>query len=148
MSIKRLRHNAIVELVKAGSVESQEGLARELRRMGMNVSQSTLSRDIRELGLAKSGRVYTVTPTNTRGGSNPTLRRILDEFLLQVDSVQQTLVLKTRPGNAATVAQAIDDAEWPEIAGTIAGEDTIFALCRSKGDVGRLQERIRKLLTQ
>ncbi len=145
MSIKRLRHNAIVELVKAGRVESQEGLARELHQMGMNVSQSTLSRDIRELGLAKSGDVYTLAPTPARRGS-PTLRRILDEFLLQVDGVHQTLVLKTGPGNAATVAQALDDAEWPEIVGTIAGEDTIFMLCRSKGDVRRLQERIRKLL--
>ena len=145
MLIKRKRQDTILELVRRQRIDSQQQLADALERQGFQVSQSTLSRDIRELGLIKAGNVYTVRQGAPRHNADQTLRLVLREFLVETDSVAETLVLKTARGTAATVADALDDTRWEGIVGTIAGENTIFVLCRSAEVVHGLRERIRAL---
>lgn len=142
---KRARQNAILELVRQNRVDSQQQLAVELRVMGFEVSQSTLSRDIRELGLIKMGNAYAVRQGAPRRTSDQTLRLVMREFLVDVDSVDHIMVLKTTTGTAATVADALDGAQWAGIAGTLAGENTIFVLCRSAGAVAEIRRRIATL---
>lgn len=144
--MKKLRQNTILELVRAGKIASQDDLMRELRAQNIRVSQATLSRDIQELGLAKSGGVYAAVDQTVSKASGESLRHIFGEFLLDIDVAGNILVLKTGPGNAATVAHALDDASWPEVLGTLAGDDTIFAALRSASHGRKLVRRIRKLL--
>jgi len=145
MPTKRDRQNSILELVRRHRIDSQQQLADALGRRGFEVSQSTLSRDIRELGLVKVGNVYAIRQGGPRHGTDQTLRLVLGEFLLEIDRVDQIMVLKTTRGTAATVADALDGARWEGIVGTIAGEDTIFVLCRSGAVVTDLRNRIREL---
>jgi transcriptional regulator of arginine metabolism len=142
---KQTRQNAILELVRGNRIESQEQLQEALEARGVEVSQSTLSRDIRELGLVKVGSTYTVRQGAPRHNTEQTLRLVLREFLVDIDSVEQILVLKTASGSAATVTDALDNARWEGIVGTIAGENTIFVLCRSAAIVGELRKTIREM---
>jgi transcriptional regulator of arginine metabolism len=121
---------------------------RGLKARHIEVSQSTLSRDIQELRLAKTGGMYTVVegePTAPKQ-SDESLRRIIREFLLDVVVANTIVVVKTGPGHASTVSQALDEAGWPEAIGTIAGENTIFIAARSVKDAKRLERRVRELL--
>jgi transcriptional regulator of arginine metabolism len=145
MPAKRARQTAILALVRQHRIDSQQQLADELGRQGLDVSQSTLSRDIRELGLVKAGNAYIVRPGGPRRNADHTLRLVLREFLVDVDSVERMMVLKTTSGSANTVADALEGARWEGVAGTIAGEDTIFVLCRSLSVVADLRGRIREL---
>jgi transcriptional regulator of arginine metabolism len=145
--MKRHRHNAILELVRSGEIASQDDLMRGLKARNIAVSQSTLSRDIQELGLAKAGGIYTVVdgeqPVPHSEGS---LARIIREFMIGIDVAQNIVVVKTGPGHASTVSQSLDEAGWPEWVGSIAGENTVFAVARSSKDAKKLEERLRKLL--
>ena len=145
MGTKRDRQNSILELVRQNRIESQQALATELGQRGYEVSQATLSRDIQELGLVKVGNAYVVAGGEVRRTSPQALRRILRDYLVDVDSVPPLLVLKTSTGNAGTVADAVDFAGWSRIVGTIAGDDTIFVLCRSADDVAAILARIEDL---
>lgn len=145
MASKRARQNAILDLVRRNRIESQEHLAQALHDQGFDVSQSTLSRDIRALGLVKIGNTYAVREDTPRHSTEQTLRLVLREFLVDTDGVDHFLVVKTARGTAATVADALDAARWPGVVGTLAGENTIFILCRSSGVVADLRKRIRDL---
>ena len=145
--MKRLRHKAILDIIRSGEIGSQEELMRGLEARHIEVSQSTLSRDIQELRLAKTGGVYTVVDSEPASKpSDESVRRILREFLVEVDVAQNIVVVKTGPGHASTVSQAIDETGWPEAIGTIAGENTVFIAVRSERDGKRLERRIRELL--
>ena len=145
--MRRHRHNAILELVRSGEITSQEDLIRGLKARDISVSQSTLSRDIQELRIAKAGGAYTVVDAEPAvQHSEGSLARIIREFMVDVDVAQNILVVKTGPGHASTVSQALDEAGWPEWVGSIAGENTIFALARSAKDAKKLEGRLRKLL--
>lgn len=145
--MKRLRHNAILELVRAGEIASQEDLMRGLKARHIDVSQSTLSRDIQELRLAKTGGVYAVVDSEQAGKPpEDSWRHIIREFLVDVDVAQNIVVVKTGPGHASTVSQALDETGWPEAIGTIAGENTVFIAVRSEKDGKKLEHRIRELL--
>jgi transcriptional regulator of arginine metabolism len=144
--MKRLRHKAILDLVRTGEIASQEELIRGLRERNIEVSQSTLSRDIQVLRLAKTGGFYTVVEGEPARPSEESLRRILSEFLQDISLAQNLVVLKTGPGHASTVSQAIDDAAWPENIGSIAGENTVFIAVRSPRDGQKLERRLRELL--
>jgi transcriptional regulator of arginine metabolism len=146
MITKRLRQNTITKIVGSMEIDSQESLARELRNRGVQVSQSTLSRDIAELGLAKAGNVYITGIPEVPRTSDHTLRLVLREFVAAIDSVEYFLILKTATGSASSVAEALDERGWGEIAGTIAGDNTIFVLCRSVRAVNRVQARIQEFL--
>jgi transcriptional regulator of arginine metabolism len=145
MVSKRTRQNAILELVRRHRIESQDHLAQALHNQGFEVSQSTLSRDIRALGLVKIGNAWAVREDAPRHSTEQTLRLVLREFLVDTDGVDQFLVVKTARGTASTVADALDEARWPGVVGTIAGENTIFILCRSAATVADLRKRIREL---
>ena len=146
--MKRKRHKAILELVRSGSVASQEELIGGLKSRNIAVSQSTLSRDIQELRLAKTGGVYTAGDIEAAAArpSEESLRRIIREFLVDVDVAQNIVVVKTGSGHASTVSQALDDAGWPESVGSIAGDNTVFVAARSARDGERLARRLRELL--
>jgi transcriptional regulator of arginine metabolism len=145
--VKRLRHNAILELVRSGEIASQEDLMRGLKSRNIDVSQSTLSRDIQELRLAKAGGHYTVVDSETAiQHSEGSLNRIMSEFMVDIDVAQNIVVVKTGPGHASTVSQALDEAGWPEWVGSIAGENTVFVVARSSRDAKKLEQRLRRLL--
>lgn len=145
--MKRHRHNAILDLVRSGEIASQDDLMRGLKARNIAVSQSTLSRDIQELGLAKAGGIYTVVEGEPAvPHSEGSLARIIRDFMVDTDVAQNIVVVKTGPGHASTVSQALDEAGWPEWVGSIAGDNTIFAVTRSSKDAKKLEERLRQLL--
>jgi transcriptional regulator of arginine metabolism len=124
---KAYRHGQILKLVRAGHLHTQEELADALRAQGIAATQVTLSRDIRELGLVKTSDGYSQTP-NPSASSVPGFDSIAREFLLDVRLAQNLLVLRTPPGHANALASALDHAEWPEVTGTIAGDDTVLVV--------------------
>jgi transcriptional regulator of arginine metabolism len=144
--MKRLRHNAILEIIRAGTIGSQEELLHGLKARHIDVSQATLSRDIQELRLAKTGGVYAVVDSELPKPSDDSFRRIIREFLVDVALAKNIVVVKTGPGHASTVSQAIDEAGWPEAIGTIAGENTVFIATQSDRDGKKLERRLREIL--
>ncbi len=144
--MKRQRYKAILGLIRDEQITSQEELMRGLKARNIEVSQSTLSRDIQELRLAKTGGIYTVVEAEAIKPSEESLRRIIRDFLVEIDVAQNIVVLKTGPGHASTVSQALDDSGWPESIGSIAGENTVFVVARSAKDGKRLESRLRQLL--
>ncbi len=142
----RQRHRVILELVKDQEITSQEDLMRALKERGIQVSQSTLSRDIQELQLAKAGGHYTVVDAEPPKPGEDSLRWIVREFAEGVEVAGTIVVVKTGRGHASTVTQAIDDAEWPESVGTIAGENTLFIATRSLRDAEKVSRWLRELL--
>jgi transcriptional regulator of arginine metabolism len=145
--MKRNRHNAILDLVRSGEIASQEELMLGLKSRHIEVSQSTLSRDIQELRLAKAGGMYTVVEAETAAkGSEEAWRRIISEFLVDVAVTPNIVVVMTGAGHASTVSQALDETGWPEVIGTIAGENTVFIAVRSEKEGKKLEHRIRELL--
>lgn len=131
--MKLPRHAAILELVRARRVPSQEALRELLLERGIDVAQATLSRDIRDLGLVKApdehgGSAYVIPPTG--GETAPALTRLLPALYVGADGVGNLLVLKTLVGGAQPIAAAIDAEGWPEIVGTIGGDDTILIVLR------------------
>ena len=145
MKSKRDRQNSISELVRENRIGSQHVLANALHRNGIEVSQATLSRDIKELGLVKVGSAYVVERPEAQRTSKQTLRRILRDYVIAIDSVAPLVVIKTTTGSASTVADAVDNAGWREIVATIAGDGPIFVLCRSAGDLEETLKRTEDL---
>lgn len=132
--MKRYRQSAILDLVSRDAVCSQDALGRQLRRRGFHATQATISRDIKELRLVKraSDGAYerSGSTDGARGLADAALRRAIVDYLRRVDLVQQLLVLRTDPGLAQPLALAIDQAELPEVVGTVAGDDTILVITR------------------
>jgi transcriptional regulator of arginine metabolism len=149
---KRERQATILELIAADPVASQEDLRALLRQRGWSVTQSTLSRDIQELRLA---RVSTDEGTRyQRGDAAPTARerRTMDAFISQlltsVDGVRELLVVKTEPGGAQAVGEAIDRDPSAGVLGTIAGDNTVLVICRSTEARERLARQLNTLATR
>ena len=145
-AMKRLRQRAILDLVRTGKIASQDDLLHGLQSRKIEVSQSTLSRDIQELRLAKAGGYYVVAGADVPRVTNESLRRIVKEFVTGLDSAGNLLIVKTGAGNASTVSQALDEADWPESIGSIAGDNTIFIAVRTAKDARKLKARIQELL--
>jgi len=148
MVMKARRKAVIVELVEREAITSQEQLREKLRERGIETTQATLSRDIRELGLVKRAAdgAYRRSGLDTpAGGGEATLRRAVEEYLRTQETVDQLLVLRTDPGQAQSLAIAIDRARLAEIAGTIGGDDTILVICRSATDATAIAERFRSM---
>jgi transcriptional regulator of arginine metabolism len=144
--MKKIRQNAILDLVRNRKISSQEELLEKLLAQRIDVSQSTLSRDIQELRLAKTGGVYAVMGADAAPTSDDSVRRILREFLNEVEVAQNIVVLKTGIANASTVSLAIDNAGWPEVVGSLAGDDTVFVAARTSKESRVLKRRIMKFL--
>ena len=123
---KSFRQGQILRLIRRRNMFTQDELGRALKEKGLEATQVTLSRDIRELGLVKTSDGYREME---REGSNLQFATLAAEFLRDVRQAQNQIVLKTAPGHASSVAVALDDEEWPEVVGTIAGDDTILVIC-------------------
>ena len=136
------RRDAILRILRGDVVRKQGDLVRILQRDGFDVTQSSVSRDLRDLGVLKaSGRYVAPTDEVTRANGNfGTLAQFVREVLPAGDSL---IVVKTTIGAAGSVTVAIDKAEWPEVVGTISGDDTIFIATRSERAQSALITRLR-----
>jgi len=144
---KLARQNRILELVQEEPLASQDELRLRLSRLGFKVTQATLSRDIHELRLVKAPEGYMAPAGETSPDSGaPRIARLLREFVVQIRGAQNLLVLKTTPGSAQPVAAGIDAEDWPEIVGTVAGDDTILVICPDRKAARKLTARIQELL--
>ncbi|MGA9511739.1 MAG: ArgR family transcriptional regulator [Candidatus Sulfotelmatobacter sp.] len=144
---KALRQRAVLEALRQGPVASQEELQRALRKRGFKVGQATLSRDIRDLNLSKTASGYTLPQGDSASSlALPPVQRLVREFVLDVRPAQNLLVLKTIVGSAQPVAAAIDEQEWQEMVGTIAGDDTILIICPDKDAARKVAARIEEML--
>jgi transcriptional regulator of arginine metabolism len=144
------RHALIRELIRRHAVGSQEELRQLLLKRGADVTQSTLSRDLRELRLARipgpDGAVRYAEPDAPQDDSRtPALEGLLPQLFVSVDGVSELILLRTLPGGAQAIAEAVDNREWPELLGTIAGDDTILMICRSAKAREKLARRIRQM---
>ncbi len=137
-----------MKLLAGHAVASQDQLRRQLVHLGMRVTQATLSRDLRELRLVKTAEGYRPLSAATAEEVAPqnTLARALKEFLLDIRPAQNMLVLKTPPGGAQPLAAAVDAERWKEIAGTLAGDDTVLLITPSRSARAAIQKRVEELL--
>jgi transcriptional regulator of arginine metabolism len=133
---KKARQGRILEVVRKHPVRSQEELSALLKREQVEVTQATLSRDIRALGLVKIRGCYQVAGEAQSPPLDEMLRRAFEQFVLRTGVSGNIIMIRTSPGNAHSVGVVLDAAQWPEIMGTVAGDDTIFVLLRS-GRMGR-----------
>ncbi len=141
------RRNQILELLKTQRVATQAELCRKLSRRGIRVTQATISRDIEELGLVKTRHGYRLPDApEPAAPPYPTLRIILKEFVREVGVAANLVVVKTNPGNAHSVAVGLDAAEWAEIVGTVAGDDTIFIATPGAREAAAVRKKIQALL--
>ncbi|TMJ14781.1 MAG: arginine repressor [Alphaproteobacteria bacterium] len=144
------RQKLIADLIRAEAVGSQEELTARLAAQGLTVNQATVSRDLDQLGAVKvkRGGALAYALPDQLGDSDwaaSRLERILGEWVLSVEAAGNLLILKTPPGSAHLVGLALDQAQLPEIAGTICGDDTLFLALRDGVVAGALAERFRKL---
>ena len=144
---KRERHAQILEVLKGNRVTSQEALRELLHARGTEVTQATLSRDIRELRLVKvpgaDGSGHYSLPDEWE--STPPLESLLPTLFQSAEGVDNLLVVQTMKGGAQTVAAGIDWEEWPEIVGTLAGDDTILIILRDPKALPIIQDRIERM---
>src|SRR5271163_4754650 len=140
---KTARHKAILDLLDNGPVESQDALQQRLERKGIEVGQATLSRDIHELKLVKGPDGY--RRAGERVGAEsvlPSVMHLARQFVIEIRQAQNLLVVKTTVGSAQPVAAALDASHWPEVVGTIAGDDTVLVIASSKKQAQALVGRI------
>ena len=144
---KRIRHQKILEVLKQHRVTNQEALKDLLRTDGTDVTQATLSRDMRELRVVKvtgaDGVPHYSSPDEWE--STPTLASLLPTLFESAEGVGHLLVVKTLKGGAQTVAAGIDWEEWPEVLGTLAGDDTILVVLKDPSFTSAVQERIEEM---
>ena len=146
--MKTYRQSAILDLVSRHVVHSQDTIRRQLAARGITATQATISRDIKELGLVKRAAdgAYQRAHGETRspGVTGDRVRRAAVEYLCRADRVKQLLVLKTDPGQAQPLAFALDQAAWPEVVGTLAGDDTVLVVMRTERGARTLERRLER----
>ncbi len=146
---KRFRQGQILKLLSGQPVASQDELRRQLGHLGVRVTQATLSRDLRELRLVKTVEGYrqlAATAAVEEPAPLPALARALKQFLLDIRPAQNMLVLKTPPSGAQPLAAAVDGEHWKEVAGTLAGDDTVLMITTSRSACKTIQKRIEEML--
>src|SRR5579872_6760669 len=144
---KLYRRTQIIDLLRAEEASTQDDLRRKLKRRGIHVTQATVSRDIEELGLVKTRTGYRLpNSAEPRVSVQPSLSVVLKEFLSETLLAANLVILKTRPGNAHSVAAALDANPFIEVVGTIAGDDTIFVATPSPRDAGVVRKKILALV--
>lgn len=150
--MKNLRQLRILEIVRNEDISTQEELIDRLRREGFNVTQATVSRDIKQLHLVKAplgdGRYRYIVSDEYRGQRQvERLRRVFLECVSEIDGTENLVVVKALSGTGPAVGEAIDGLGWPEIIGTIAGDNTVLAILRKKGQRNMIMERLRRFLS-
>jgi arginine repressor len=150
--MKIARHAKILEIISNRDIETQEDLADELKKGGMDVTQATVSRDIKELKLikvlSKSGRYKyaAIAPTETMLSDK--LVTIFTQTVLTIDFVNNMIVIRTISGSASAAAEAIDSLKWDGIVGTLAGDNTIFVIARSNLKAEEIVSKLKKLTNE
>jgi transcriptional regulator of arginine metabolism len=140
---KAYRQGQILQLIRTRTIHTQDELAQALKEVGVPATQVTLSRDIRDLRLAKTPEGYRRLTPEPAG---PAFRMLVSEFLIDIRKAQNLLVLKTSPGHANSVAVALDHESWPEIVGTVAGDDTILVILPDAPTADAVRSRLLTLL--
>ncbi len=140
--MKQQRHATIREILNESTIASQDELRRKLATRGFHVTQATLSRDIQELHLYKGPTGYSVASLVSEDDSMPGIREVLRGFGLEARQATNLLVLITKTGSAQPVAAGIDYEDWPEVVGTIAGDDTVLVICPDDRQAKALKTRI------
>ena len=149
--MKQLRQRAIRDLVDQRPIRTQQELAAALRERGFRTTQATISRDVAELGLVKAGRegiqAYALPPrlVEAETSGEDRLRKLLADLPVELREAGLLVVVKTLPGSAHAIAAALDRARWPEVAGSIAGDDTVFIACVDRASLQRVKSRLRTL---
>ena len=148
--MKTVRQVTILDIIEKNEIETQEELADALRRRGIQVTQATVSRDIKELRLLKvltpMGTYKYATADKAENGLTDRFIRMLAESVLSVADAGNMIVIKTLSGSAAVAAEALDSFHWPEVLGTIAGDNTIFMVIRSLEEVPTTVDRIQGMM--
>lgn len=143
------RHNQVLEILRSHSITTQSDLREALAQRGIHVTQATVSRDIEDLGIVKTRDGYHAPAApEAAAPPQPSLAVILKEFLREVRIASNLVVVRTHPGNAHSVAVALDSTGWPEVVGTVAGDDTIFLATSGPRQAGRVRERILGVLQE
>jgi len=149
--MKQLRQRAIRDLVEQRPIRTQQELAAALLERGFRTTQATISRDVAELGLLKAPKggtkAYALPPRliEAEASGEDRLRRLLRDLPAEFREAGLILVIRTLPGSAHAVAAALDRARWPEVAGSIAGDDTVFVALVDRTSVKRVRVRLEGL---
>jgi transcriptional regulator of arginine metabolism len=141
---KSFRQGQILKVIRNKEIYTQDELGRELSQLGIQTTQVTLSRDMRELGLVKTAEGYRQLQTETAG---PELSTVANEFLLDIRVAQNLVVLRTSPGNANSLAIALDREKLEEVVGTIAGDDTVLVITTDNNTATAFRQRILDLIS-
>jgi transcriptional regulator of arginine metabolism len=140
----------IREIIATQEIDTQEQLVEALRNAGFNVTQATVSRDMKEMHLVKipldDGRYKYSLPTEQKFNPLQRLKRSLADHFVSIDFTENLVVMKCLPGTANAVTALIDSLEWPEIMGTISGDDTLLIICRTREESARVVEQILSLV--
>ena len=148
-TMKKKRHDMILEIIEKNEIETQGELAQMLRSSGFRVTQATVSRDIREMGLVKVAAAdgkQKYEAARQVNEEQDRFIRVLRDSVQSIDQAQNLLVIKTGSGMAMAAAAALDHLNFPEVVGSIAGDDTIMAAVRTVEDTTLLMEKIRRML--
>ncbi len=148
--MKTARHEMILALIEKYNIETQDDLATKLRESGVSVTQATVSRDIKELRLVKvlldDGVYKYATVDKAETGLKDRFYRIFTNSVISMVSCGNLIIIKTVSGTANAAAEAVDSMKWPEIAGTIAGDNTIFVAVKDANDTAELERRFKEML--
>ena len=140
---KQFRHEKIRQLIRDEEIHTQDELVKGLRRLGVRATQVTLSRDLHELGVAKTAAGYKVIGESAVATEEKhELHRAAKEFLRDVKRAKNLVILRTAVGGAQPVALALDRENWPEVVGTIAGDDTILVIAGNDRKAEKIAERL------
>jgi arginine repressor len=148
--MKTRRHSKILELIKEIDIDTQEELLRHLRESGFDVTQATVSRDIKELRLIKSltrnGKYKYSTGNESTSDMSNKFYLLFEDSVTDVEAAQNILVIKCEIGMAQAICAAMDTMYWQGCIGTLAGEDTIFIVCKTTEIAVNMQDELRKLI--
>lgn len=150
--MKKRRHELIIKAIENGDIATQEELLLALRENGLDVTQATVSRDIKELGLVKSmgrnGKYRYSVPKTASNEAGKTFHNIIAPSVLWVDYALNTVVIKCYAGMAQAVCAAMDTMELGGVVGTLAGDDTIFVLCRSEELAHEFMNTVKNMISK
>ena len=140
---KGFRQGQIRKILRERDIHTQEELSEALQALGIHATQVTLSRDIREMRIVKTLDGYReIEALEEHRGASDDAGRAVEEYLRDVRLAQNLLVLKTAPGNANALAVALDGARWPEVVGTLAGDDTVLVVAPDSPSAEALRARL------
>jgi transcriptional regulator of arginine metabolism len=149
--MKQVRQRSIRDLVEQRSIRTQQELAAALRERGFKTTQATISRDVAELGLIKADRggtvAYALPPRliEAETSGEDRLRALFHDLPVEMREAGLLLVVRTLPGSAHPIAAALDRARWPEVVGSVAGDDTVFVAFADRTSLARIKRRLSHL---